>query len=173
MCVCVCAYLFYVALCNLILFRCGPLVRSWYMRYEAKHSYFKQLARVLGNFKNISKTLASRHQHYMCYEMMNPSTYMRNQITYIHGRYYAAHFCFCIFFWVSRDRHTKQEKKTLQKKKNVPDTGYSSRRKKKKKKKVHLPGFEPRLSGLPAQAHYLQTTWKVLIGENCIIQVSP
>ena len=31
------------------------------------------------------------------------------------------------------------------------------------------PGFEPRLPGLPAQAHYLRTTWKVLIGENCII----
>ena len=42
----------------------------------------------------------------------------------------------------------------------------------KKKKKVPLPGLEPRLSGLPAKAHYLQTTWKVLTGENGIIQVS-
>ena len=44
---------------------------------------------------------------------------------------------------------------------------------KKEKEWKPLPGFEPRHSGLPAQAHYLQTTWKVLIGENCIIQVSP
>ena len=66
------------------------------MRYEAKHSYFKHLARVLNNFKNISKTLASRHQHYMCYQMMNPSAYMRNQITYTGGIYYA--FFFLFFF---------------------------------------------------------------------------
>ena len=45
----------------------------------------KHLARVLNNFKNISKTLASRHQHYMCYQMMNPSAYRRNQITYTGG----------------------------------------------------------------------------------------
>ena len=34
-----------------------------------------------------------------------------------------------------------------------------------REKKVPLPGFES------DQAHYLQTTWKVLIGENCIIQL--
>jgi len=60
------------------------------MRYEAKHSYFKQLARVMGNFKNISKTLAGRHQHYMCYEMINPSSYMANRTTYTGG---TVHVC--------------------------------------------------------------------------------
>ena len=30
--------------------RYGPLVRHWTMRYEAKHSYFKRLARSMGNF---------------------------------------------------------------------------------------------------------------------------
>ena len=29
--------------------RFGPLVRSWCMRYEAKHHYFKRLAIVIGN----------------------------------------------------------------------------------------------------------------------------
>ena len=31
-------------------------------RFEAKHQYFKKLAQTLGNFINISKTLANRHQ---------------------------------------------------------------------------------------------------------------
>ena len=37
------------------------------MRYEAKHSYFKQLSQSLGNFINLPYTLASRHQQYHCY----------------------------------------------------------------------------------------------------------
>ena len=37
------------------------------MRFEAKHSYFKQLAGSLGNFINLPYSLASRHQHYQCY----------------------------------------------------------------------------------------------------------
>ena len=56
------------------------------MRYEAKHRYFKQLARVTGNFKNMPKTLAERHQHYMCYLLMEPSTYMKTQISYAGGK---------------------------------------------------------------------------------------
>ena len=39
------------------------------MRYEAKHKYFKKTAQIVGNFKNIEKTVATRHQRYMCYEM--------------------------------------------------------------------------------------------------------
>ena len=37
------------------------------MRFEAKHSYFKQLAHSLGNFINLPYSLASRHQQYQCY----------------------------------------------------------------------------------------------------------
>jgi hypothetical protein len=40
----------------------GPLVSFWCMRYEAKHSYFKQMSRAIGNFINLPLTLASRHQ---------------------------------------------------------------------------------------------------------------
>lgn len=57
----------------------------WCMRYEAKHSYFKHLARVLGNFKNIAKTLASHHQLYMCYQMSEPSQYLRTKPEYTGG----------------------------------------------------------------------------------------
>ena len=38
------------------------MVRSWCMRYEAKHNYFKRLASNLGNFTNVAVSLAERHQ---------------------------------------------------------------------------------------------------------------
>ena len=37
------------------------------MRYEAKHNYLKKLRQSLGNFINISWTLAMRHQYLQCY----------------------------------------------------------------------------------------------------------
>ncbi|XP_067300110.1 uncharacterized protein [Pseudorasbora parva] len=46
----------------------GPLVHLSCLRFEAKHQYFKRVARVLGNFKNITKTLARRHQFRQCWE---------------------------------------------------------------------------------------------------------
>lgn len=42
--------------------RLGPMVRSWCMRYESKHTYFKQVAISLGNFINVPFTVAERHQ---------------------------------------------------------------------------------------------------------------
>ena len=38
------------------------LMHAWCMRYEAKHKYFKGIANVIGNFKNVEKTVAFRHQ---------------------------------------------------------------------------------------------------------------
>jgi len=40
----------------------GPLIRCWCMRFEAKHSFFKDLARKMKNFKNLPYSLAFRHQ---------------------------------------------------------------------------------------------------------------
>lgn len=40
----------------------GPLIRSWCMRFEAKHSFFKDMARRIKNFKNLPLSLAERHQ---------------------------------------------------------------------------------------------------------------
>ena len=37
------------------------------MRYEAKHSYFRKLVQNVGNYKNVSWTLAKRHQLLQCY----------------------------------------------------------------------------------------------------------
>jgi hypothetical protein len=36
------------------------------MRFEAKNSYFKQIAQVGSNFKNIAYSVAKRHQRLMC-----------------------------------------------------------------------------------------------------------
>ena len=47
--------------------RLGPLVRSWCMRFEAKHHYFKRLAISIGNYTNITYSLAKRHQEGLCY----------------------------------------------------------------------------------------------------------
>ncbi|XP_077972807.1 uncharacterized protein LOC120330222 [Styela clava] len=40
----------------------GPLIRCWTLRFEGKHSYFKNVVRRTGNFVNVCKTLAHSHQ---------------------------------------------------------------------------------------------------------------
>lgn len=45
-----------------IIERLGPLKNLWCMRFEAKNNFFKQYAYKVNNFKNITKTLALRHQ---------------------------------------------------------------------------------------------------------------
>lgn len=45
----------------------GPLIRLWTLRFESKHTFFKQCARKLHNFKNLCKTLAERHQLLQAY----------------------------------------------------------------------------------------------------------
>ncbi|KAH9364855.1 hypothetical protein HPB48_013399 [Haemaphysalis longicornis] len=46
----------------------GPLTQVWCMRFEAKHQYLKNVATKVKNFRNISKTLAERHQLLQSYE---------------------------------------------------------------------------------------------------------
>lgn len=46
---------------NLII-KYGPLRNFWCMHFEEKHQYFKKLISNLRNFKNVTHTLASRHQ---------------------------------------------------------------------------------------------------------------
>lgn len=40
----------------------GPLLRVCTLRFESKHCFFKKCARMCQNFKNITSTLAKRHQ---------------------------------------------------------------------------------------------------------------
>lgn len=49
-----------------LIFKFGPLIRSWCMQFEGKHSYFKKVAAVLKNFKNLPFSLATRHQSMEC-----------------------------------------------------------------------------------------------------------
>jgi len=52
------------------LIRCfGPLLGLWTMRFEAKHSFFKQVARHTNNFRNIARTLATKHQQFISYHI--------------------------------------------------------------------------------------------------------
>lgn len=46
----------------------GPLYFCSTLRFEAKHSYFKSIARQTKNMKNICFTLAKRHQLLQCYQ---------------------------------------------------------------------------------------------------------
>ena len=55
------------------------------MRYEARHKYFKKIAQILGNFKNIEKTVAGRHQRYMCYKMTCTTHFLRSENEYSPG----------------------------------------------------------------------------------------
>ena len=38
------------------------MVRSWCMRYQAKHGYFKRLVLFIANYTNVAVTLVERHQ---------------------------------------------------------------------------------------------------------------
>lgn len=71
---------------DLCAYRFGPLIRSWCMRYEAKNKYFKI---IVGNFINIGKTVAIRHQRYMCYKMECTLDFLGGENSYGHG----THIC--------------------------------------------------------------------------------
>lgn len=45
----------------------GPLVGVWTMRFEAKHSFFKEVARHINNFSNVLLTHSIQHQMMMAY----------------------------------------------------------------------------------------------------------
>ncbi|KAK3739661.1 hypothetical protein QZH41_014201, partial [Actinostola sp. cb2023] len=61
--------------------RLGPMVRSWCIRFEAKHNFFKKLAITIGNFKNITLTLAKRHQQWLCYHLQTSPGHLGTFIT--------------------------------------------------------------------------------------------
>lgn len=50
----------------------GPILHMWCMRYEAKHKFFKTQ---LKSFKNITKTLANKHQSCMAMHWESFSQY--------------------------------------------------------------------------------------------------
>lgn len=62
-----------------LILKFGPLIRLWTMRFESKHSYFKQCARHLKNFKNICHTFSQRHQMLQAY-LLEGSVYQTLQV---------------------------------------------------------------------------------------------
>jgi len=52
----------------------GPLRAMWCLRFEGKHQYFKKLAGVVCNFKNICLTLGHRHQMRQCWQLSSTYT---------------------------------------------------------------------------------------------------
>lgn len=52
----------------------GPLVGMWTMRFEAKHSFFKQVVRHTRCFKNVLLSLAVKHQFMMAYHLESVTT---------------------------------------------------------------------------------------------------
>ncbi len=51
----------------------GPLVGYWTIRFEAKHSFFKQAIRHTSCFKNVPFSLATKHQLMIGYQLTSPS----------------------------------------------------------------------------------------------------
>lgn len=51
-------------------YRTGPLINSWCMRMEAKNSSCKQAA-MSSNFKNVSYSVAKRHQRHLCAQLQS------------------------------------------------------------------------------------------------------
>lgn len=56
----------------------GPLIYTWTMRFESKHSYFKRCIRASKNFINVTKSLAERHQLLQAYQSCG--TLFRSQV---------------------------------------------------------------------------------------------
>ena len=83
--------------------RYGPLKQHWTMRYESKHSYFKQLANSLGNYINICHSLSVRHEQWQCYLRMESSFFTTNPET---GPGMYIHVCFILFPSPFRIIHT-------------------------------------------------------------------
>jgi len=52
----------------------GPLSRFWCLRFEAKHQRPKKLMHMSGNFKNVPKSIALRHQLDCAYILMRRSS---------------------------------------------------------------------------------------------------
>lgn len=69
----------------------GPLIRVWTLHFEAKHSYFKECARKLYNFKNLCLTLSERHQMLQAYldkgNLFHPSVQVEKRIDFYVSNY--------------------------------------------------------------------------------------
>ena len=59
--------------------RFGPLIHSWTMRQDSKLSFVKRVSRS-SNYKNVAKTVAQRHQFWLCYQIQSNSHMLTPQL---------------------------------------------------------------------------------------------
>ncbi|KAE8738631.1 hypothetical protein FOCC_FOCC015883 [Frankliniella occidentalis] len=50
-----------------LILKFGPLIKCWTMRFESKHTFFKRIARMIRNFKNILFSFSLKHELLQCY----------------------------------------------------------------------------------------------------------
>ena len=60
--------------------RLGPLIHTWNMRQESKLSFIKRVSR-RGNYKNVCKTVARKHQFWLCYQIQSTSGLMSPKLS--------------------------------------------------------------------------------------------
>lgn len=65
----------YLIHCPRLTLLCGPIVRLWDMRFEAKHKDFKNIARN-ASFKNLTKSLAKGEQSSMMAKLANSKNHV-------------------------------------------------------------------------------------------------
>lgn len=68
-------------------------MHSWCMRYEGKHKKFKKIAITIGNFKNIEKSVAFRHQRSMCHMMASRTSFLGKNTAFGNGKQYQLVIC--------------------------------------------------------------------------------
>ena len=57
----------------------GPLLQSWTMLHESKLSFVKRVS-VKSNYKNVSKTVAKRHQFWVCFQMHRGRSFLQPSV---------------------------------------------------------------------------------------------
>lgn len=97
----------YLVHCPRLILLCGPLVRLWNMRFEAKHKDFKRIAKN-ASFKNISLSLAKSEQRSMMAKFADPDSHglfnnlAKGPLTPLTGeKYNFAKQQFCLIYQVS------------------------------------------------------------------------
>jgi hypothetical protein len=55
------------------------------MRFEARHKFFKHVAKIGSNFKNISKTVSNRNQLLLSYKLLKNKEFLVNEIENFHN----------------------------------------------------------------------------------------
>ena len=72
-------------------------MRNWAMRFEAKHNYFKRLVEKINNFKNITYSLARRHQALQAYLLQSSAgNFLRMSLEVGPGTAYVRNKCYVL-----------------------------------------------------------------------------